>query len=121
MGPRLHSVLRETETVARLGGDEFAILLPDVPDRQSVVPVVRRVLKVLEEPVVVGGLALQCEGSIGIALFPEHGNTVDSVMRAADGAMYMAKENRSGYEFYDAKRHEHRHDAGRSEERRVGK
>ncbi len=113
IGSRLHSVLRETETVARLGGDEFAILLPEIADRQSVVPVVRRVLKVLEEPVVVGGLALQCEGSIGIAVFPEHGRTVDSVMRAADVAMYMAKENRSGYEFYDARRHEHRHDAGR--------
>ncbi|MBV9212467.1 MAG: EAL domain-containing protein [Actinobacteria bacterium] len=113
IGSRLHSVLRDTETVARLGGDEFAILLPEVPDRQSVVPVVRRVLKVLEEPVVVGGLALQCEGSIGIAIFPEHGSTVESVVRAADVAMYMAKENRSGYEFYDARRHEHRHDAGR--------
>jgi diguanylate cyclase (GGDEF)-like protein len=113
IGSRLHSVLRENETVARLGGDEFAVLLPDVPDRQAVVPVVRRVLKVLEEPVVVGGLALQCEGSVGIAVFPEHGRTVDSVMRAADVAMYMSKENRSGYEFYDAKRHEHRHDAGR--------
>ena len=113
IGSRLHSVLRDAETVARLGGDEFAILLPEVPDRQSVVPVVRRVLKVLEEPVVVGGLALQCEGSIGIAIFPEHGTTVESVMRAADVAMYMAKENRSGYEFYDARRHEHRHDAGR--------
>jgi diguanylate cyclase (GGDEF)-like protein len=113
IGSRLHSVLRDTETVARLGGDEFAILLPEVPDRQSIVPVVRRVLKVLEEPVVVGGLALQCEGSIGIAIFPEHGVTVESVMRAADVAMYMAKENRSGYEFYDARKHEHRHDAGR--------
>src|SRR5437660_998188 len=113
IGSRLQSVLRDTESVARLGGDEFAILLPEVPDRQSVVPVVRRVLKVLEEPVVVGGLALQCEGSIGIALFPDHGTTVESVMRAADVAMYMAKENRSGYEFYDARRHEHRHDAGR--------
>jgi diguanylate cyclase (GGDEF)-like protein len=113
IGSRLHSVLRESETVARLGGDEFAILLPEVADRQSVVPVVRRVLKVLEEPVVVGGLALQCEGSIGIAIYPEHGRTVDSVMRAADVAMYMAKENRSGYEFYDERRHEHRHDAGR--------
>ncbi len=86
---------------------------PRSPTARSVVPVVRRVLKVLEEPVVVGGLALQCEGSVGIALFPEHGKTVDSVMRAADVAMYMAKENRSGYEFYDAKSHEHRHDAGR--------
>src|SRR2546430_3098012 len=113
IGSRLHSVLRDAETVARLGGDEFAILLPEVPDRQSVVPVVRRGLKEVAEPGVVGGLAPPCEGSIGLALFPDHGTTVESVMRAADVAMYMAKENRSGYEFYDARRHEHRHDAGR--------
>jgi diguanylate cyclase (GGDEF)-like protein len=110
---RLDSVLRNTATVARLGGDEFAILLTDVSDRQAVVPVVRRILKVLEEPVVVGGLALQVEASIGIAMFPEHGRTVDAVMRAADVAMYVTKEQRSGYEFYDEERHEHRHDAGR--------
>jgi diguanylate cyclase (GGDEF)-like protein len=110
---RLDSVLRNTATVARLGGDEFAILLTDAGDRQQVVPVVRRILKVLEEPVVVGGLALQVEASIGIAMFPEHGRTVDAVMRAADVAMYVTKEQRSGYEFYDEERHEHRHDAGR--------
>jgi diguanylate cyclase (GGDEF)-like protein len=113
IGARLDSVLRNTATVARLGGDEFAILLRDTHDRQAVVPVVRRVLKVLEEPVVVGGLALQVEASIGIAIFPENGRTVDSVMRAADVAMYVAKEQRSGYEFYDEDGHEHRHDAGR--------
>src|SRR4051794_38179184 len=113
IGSRLDSVLRNTATVARLGGDEFAILLRDVSDRQAVVPVVRRVLKVLEEPVVVGGLALQVEASIGIAMFPENGRTVDQVMRAADVAMYVAKEQRSGYEFYDEDGHEHRHDAGR--------
>src|SRR5256885_1371699 len=110
---RLDSVLRNTATVARLGGDEFAILLTDASDRQQVVPIVRRILKVLEEPVVVGGLALQVEASIGIAMFPEHGRTVDAVMRAADVAMDVTKEQRSGYEFYDEERHEHRHDAGR--------
>jgi diguanylate cyclase (GGDEF)-like protein len=113
IGARLDSVLRNTATVARLGGDEFAILLRETHDRQSVVPVVRRVLKVLEEPVVVGGLALQVEASVGIAIFPENGRTVDAVMRAADVAMYVAKEQRSGYEFYDEDGHEHRHDAGR--------
>ncbi|MEA2426501.1 MAG: hypothetical protein QOF37_129, partial [Thermoleophilaceae bacterium] len=113
IGARLDSVLRNTATVARLGGDEFAILLRETHDRQSVVPVVRRVLKVLEEPVVVGGLALQVEASIGIAIFPQNGRTVDAVMRAADVAMYVAKEQRSGYEFYDEEGHEHRHDAGR--------
>ncbi|HET9013407.1 MAG TPA: diguanylate cyclase, partial [Gemmatimonadaceae bacterium] len=113
IGSRLDSVLRNTASVARLGGDEFAILLPDIADRQAVIPIVRRVLKVLEEPVVVGGLALQVEASIGVAMFPEHGRTVDAVMRAADVAMYVTKEQRSGYEFYDEGQHEHRHDAGR--------
>src|SRR5205085_3878650 len=113
IGSRLDSVLRNTATVARLGGDEFAILLSDTGDRQQVVPVVRRILKVLEEPVVVGGLALQVEASIGIAMFPEHGRTVDAVMPAADVAMYVTKGQRSGYEFYDEEAHEHRHDAGR--------
>ena len=110
---RLQGVLRDGETIARLGGDEFAILIPDVPDRQACVHVAKRLLKTLEEPVVVGGLALQCEGSIGIALYPEHGKQVEAIMRAADVAMYVTKEQRSGHEFYDAASHEHRHDAGR--------
>jgi diguanylate cyclase (GGDEF)-like protein len=110
---RLQGVLRDGETIARLGGDEFAILIPDVPDRQACVHVAKRLLKTLEEPVVVGGLALQCEGSIGIAIYPDHGKQVEAIMRAADVAMYVTKEQRSGHEFYDAALHEHRHDAGR--------
>jgi diguanylate cyclase (GGDEF)-like protein len=110
---RLQGVLRDGETIARLGGDEFAILIPGVPDRQACVHVAKRLLKTLEEPVVVGGLALQCEGSIGIAIYPDHGKQVEAIMRAADVAMYVTKEQRSGHEFYDAALHEHRHDAGR--------
>ena len=110
---RLQGVLRDSETIARLGGDEFAVLIPDVADRQACVHVAKRLLKTLEEPVVVGGLALQCEGSIGIAIYPEHGKQVEAIMRAADVAMYVTKEQRSGHEFYDAALHEHRHDAGR--------
>ena len=110
---RLQGVLRDGEMIARLGGDEFGILIPEVPDRQACALVAKRLLKTLEEPVVVGGLALQCEGSIGIAIYPEHGKQVETINRAADVAMYVTKEARSGYEFYDAALHEHRHDAGR--------
>jgi diguanylate cyclase (GGDEF)-like protein len=110
---RLKTVASAGATVARLGGDEFAILLPGLHDRQEVTPIARTILKVLEEPVVVGGLALQVEGSLGIAMFPENGNTPDAILRAADVAMYIAKEQRSGHEFYDPALHEHRHDAGR--------
>ena len=110
---RLKTVATAGSTVARLGGDEFAILLPGINDRQEVTPIARTISKVLEEPVVVGGLALQVEGSLGVAMFPENGNTPDAILRAADVAMYIAKEQRSGHEFYDPSLHEHRHDAGR--------
>ena len=110
---RLRSVISSEATVARLGGDEFAILLPGVHDHQAVTPVARRILKILEEPVVVGGLALQVDASLGVAMFPENGGTPEAILRAADIAMYIAKEQRSGHEFYDASSHEHRRDAGR--------
>ena len=99
---RLAGAVREADTVARLGGDEFAFLLPDVQDRKGAEQAVERVLKMLEEPFVLGGLALKVEASVGIALYPEHGDRVDALLQSADVAMYVAKEARGGYEFYDA-------------------
>ena len=111
LASRLQGVLRDSETIARLGGDEFAVLLPEISDRSSVLPVVQRVLKTVEEPVAVGGLALRVEASIGIAMFPEQGKQVTDLIRAADVAMYTAKQKSGGYEFYVAE--QERHDAGR--------
>ena len=99
---RLQGAVREADTVARLGGDEFAFLLPDVQDRKGAEQAVERVMKLLEDPFVLGGLALKVEASVGIALYPEHGDRVDALLQAADVAMYVAKEARGGYEFYDA-------------------
>ena len=98
---RLQEVVRGNETVARLGGDEFAILVPDILERQDVVPLAKRILQRFEEPVVIGGLTLRIEASIGIAVSPDHGDQVDSLMRAADVAMYAAKAERSGYKLFD--------------------
>ena len=98
---RLQEVVRENETLARLGGDEFAIVVPDILERQDVVPLAKRVLQRFEEPVVIGGLTLRVEASIGIAISPDHGDQVDSLMRAADVAMYAAKAERSGYKLFD--------------------
>lgn len=99
---RLQGAVREADTVARLGGDEFAFLLPDVQDRKGAEQAVERVMKMLEDPFVLGGLALKVEASVGIAMYPEHGDRVDTLLQAADVAMYVAKEARGGYEFYDA-------------------
>jgi diguanylate cyclase (GGDEF)-like protein len=104
---RLQNMLRPDEVVARMGGDEFAILLPDLEDEQLARKVAKRILKSLEDAISVSGLALQVEASIGIAVFPTHGDNVDSLLRAADVAMYVAKEERSGFEFYAADEHQH--------------
>jgi diguanylate cyclase (GGDEF)-like protein len=100
LASRLRAVLRENETIARLGGDEFAILVPAFRDQGEVVAVAERILKALEEPFVTAGLALEVDASIGIALFPDHGDRVAQLLRAADVAMYLGKESLAGYTFF---------------------
>jgi diguanylate cyclase (GGDEF)-like protein len=98
---RLKGSLRESDTIARLGGDEFGLLLPKVDPPGAAAQVARKVIKALkDEPLVVGGLTLDVGASIGIALYPEHGEDVDTLLRRADVAMYAAKESLSGYESY---------------------
>jgi diguanylate cyclase (GGDEF)-like protein len=100
IGPRLRSVLRDQDTVARLGGDEFAILLPDLPDDAAVTTAAERIVRTFEEPFVLGGLALEVESSLGVAVYPEHGNRVDVLLNHADTAMYAAKAARTGFAVY---------------------
>ena len=107
VGVRLQSTLREGDTIARLGGDEFAILLPTVAGEAAAAQVARKIVEVLEEPFTLKGWTFDIEASIGIALFPEHGHSVDTLMQRADVAMYLAKESRAGYEVYHADRDRH--------------
>jgi diguanylate cyclase (GGDEF)-like protein len=92
LGERLREILRGTDTVARLGGDEFAVLAPGQHDAQSATVVADRIRRGLDDPFVVAGITLEVEASIGIALFPDHGDDVETVMRHADVAMYVSKE-----------------------------
>jgi diguanylate cyclase (GGDEF)-like protein len=106
-GVRLRAALRESDTVARLGGDEFGVLLPRVVDSAAAVSVARKLRKALEEPFTIHGLALQIEASVGIALYPEHGDDVHSLLQRADVAMYVAKEHPAGCEVYARERDEY--------------
>ncbi|HJX07084.1 MAG TPA: EAL domain-containing protein [Actinomycetota bacterium] len=100
IGPRLSGVLRDNDLMARLGGDEFGIVLPDLPSEEIALRIADRVLEELEQPVAVEGLALDVSGSIGIAMFPMHAEDAETLLRRADVAMYVAKENGGGYEVY---------------------
>jgi diguanylate cyclase (GGDEF)-like protein/PAS domain S-box-containing protein len=103
---RVTGVLRTSDSVARLGGDEFGILLPDLTGATAVTAVVGKLFAAMEEPITVQELPLVVEGSIGIAMFPDDGLDVDTLLRAADVAMYTAKEEGKGFGFFDGSTHQ---------------
>ncbi|MGH2753014.1 MAG: putative bifunctional diguanylate cyclase/phosphodiesterase [Actinomycetota bacterium] len=107
IGPRLRAVLRESDTLARLGGDEFAIVLPHVPDPAAAIHVVDKLRRALAEPFAIQDLTLEVDACVGIALFPEHGEDVDTLIQRADVAMYLAKGARSGCEIYTPSKDHH--------------
>jgi PAS domain S-box-containing protein len=89
-------------SVARLGGDEFTVLLTDLIDAAVAEQVARRLLEALRKPVHCGGHEVFATASIGVAIFPEHGDDVDTLVRKADIAMYAVKETgRDGWRIYD--------------------
>jgi diguanylate cyclase (GGDEF)-like protein len=106
LGDRLGSVLRGSDTIARLGGDEFAVLLP-TSTLEDAKHIAARLLELLEQPFSLGGLQLEIDASIGIALSPEHGTDADTLLRRADVAMYIAKRNGSGHALYTAEQDQH--------------
>jgi diguanylate cyclase (GGDEF)-like protein/PAS domain S-box-containing protein len=89
---RLQACLREGDTVARLGGDEFVISLPAVADSNDAMLVAGKILEALREPFAVDDHELHLTGSVGISLYPADGEDTEALMRAADTAMYYAKE-----------------------------
>lgn|GEM_PF-2223397 len=88
---RLSTVVRELDTVGRWGGDEFVLVLKEVDSREVVEETVKRVIARLSEPIVYMNHNLSIGASIGIALFPDHGEEVEVLMLAADLAMYESK------------------------------
>ncbi|WP_081611815.1 EAL domain-containing protein [Janthinobacterium sp. CG3] len=98
---RLQKCLREGDSVARLGGDEFVLSLPMVNDSGDAAQVAQKVLDILLKPFIVEGHELHVSGSVGISLYPDDGTEVESLMRAADTAMYHAKETgRGNFQFF---------------------
>ncbi|HEX2240725.1 MAG TPA: EAL domain-containing protein [Actinomycetota bacterium] len=107
VGPRLHDVLRVSDTVARLGGDEFAVLLPNIGTPNAAQDVAKKIQSALERPFKVNAMSLEVEASIGITLYPEHGEDVEGLIRRADVAMYVAKEERTKIQVYSPEHDPH--------------
>lgn len=88
---RLRAQVRETDTVARLAGDEFTVTLPHVEDIDDAARVADKIVAAIARRFDLGGHEVTIGVSIGIALFPQHGDSVELLLNAADHAMYMAK------------------------------
>jgi diguanylate cyclase (GGDEF)-like protein len=97
---RIGKVLRESDTLARLGGDEFTVILPDTDDEQAF-QVAEKIIHAMEPDFEIEDHKLSAAVSIGIALTPDHGEDVETLLRHADYAMYSAKKARNSCAIYD--------------------
>ena len=107
VGERMSDAIRASDTVARLGGDEFGLLLPELAGAHDVLPVLERLAVGLEQPIHVQSLPIGIEASIGIAIYPDHGEDVQTLIQRADVAMYDAKRDGCNYTFYEDDDHEY--------------
>ena len=99
---RLHTLLRKSDTLARLGGDEFGILLPSTHNgRDSAKKMAEKIQQSFINPYLCNDNELFLGVSIGITIYPEHGDDVATLMSRADVAMYGTKNTETGYMFYD--------------------
>jgi len=100
---RLLERIRSEDTLARLGGDEFVIILNHIQDTENVIDVVEKIVESFEDPFKLSNYEVNTTVSIGVCMYPADGTDVDSLMKAADAAMYKAKEvGRNTYEFYQS-------------------
>ncbi len=110
---RLSRTVREIDTVARLGGDEFIVALTNLTGPEDAERIARKILEALAEPVVIDGHELFITTSIGISVFPTHGDDPVGLVKKADIAMYHAKSmGRNNCQFFDP-------EMSRDAERRV--
>ena len=101
IGQRLTDTLRVGDTVARAGGDEFLILVPSLRSAEDAGPVAEHVLASLSAPFIVSGHTLRITGSVGLSVCPRDATDVESLIKYADTALYLAKEQgRNTFRFF---------------------
>lgn len=100
LGKRLRQLSGDTRHVCRLGGDEFAVL-GTVKDTGRAEGLAQELLLLIEEPILIRGIAVSLGASVGIALSPDHANDAETLLKRADVALYVAKRKKSRVEVYD--------------------
>jgi len=100
---RVVHAIRDSDTAARLGGDEFVVVAPGVTGEQDMRIIADKIIDSLSQPFAIEGRELYVGASVGLALYPAHGEDADALLRGADAAMYAAKTGGgNAYRLYDA-------------------
>ncbi len=102
IGGRLGNSVRPADCVARLGGDEFVVLLDGLETQVDAGRLAATLIERVSVPVTLDGLRIAVEASAGVALYPEHGDGIETLLRCADVAMYDAKRRGDGVLHYDS-------------------
>jgi len=98
---RIRGTLRQSDVLARISGDEFVVVLEDLPDEGAPEHVAHKILDEVRRPFQIEGHEIHVSGSLGLALYPEDGRDVETLLKNADAAMYHAKElGRNGFRMF---------------------
>jgi diguanylate cyclase (GGDEF)-like protein/PAS domain S-box-containing protein len=102
VGKKIESLLRRSDTIARFGGDEFLLLLPEIKDGQDAEKIAEKIFNTFQEKFILGEKKLRVTVSMGIAIYPEHGCDISTILKNADLALYEVKDKgRNNYKLYD--------------------
>ena len=103
---RLQECIRKGDTLSRFGGDEFTLLLPDVKDSDAAIHIAEKILSDIKKPFQLGSREVYIGASIGIAIYPESGDDMDSLIKNSDIAMYRVKKTgKDGYQLFNKEMH----------------
>ena len=94
---RLKQCVRDLDTVARMGGDEFVVLLENIQLPEHASNMAKKIRSAISQPIKIEGCSLSILPSIGIALYPDHGDEAQQLLRHADEAMYFEKKNSNNH------------------------
>ncbi|PKO24835.1 MAG: GGDEF domain-containing protein [Betaproteobacteria bacterium HGW-Betaproteobacteria-8] len=101
MAERLSSCIRDSDTVARPGGDEFVLLLPDLDGVETLSHTLQRILSTVSQPCYIEPREFVVTCSLGISMYPQDGQDIDTLLKHADNAMYKAKQaGKNNFQFY---------------------
>jgi len=101
IGKHLKDVLRESDSVARIGGDEFTVLVNNIDNIDTIIPILQKIMEIFQKQFTIKHHKFYITCSIGISIYPLNGNTPEMLLKNADAAMYKAKdEGRNNYKFY---------------------